>query len=274
MTNPERLDPNLVDFAGTPDNNVRLVRFKREGKKDIALVNFATHPDVITGTKISADWPGFVRRYVEKDNKDVYCILLNGFQGDTNHVNRFVAKQWDNTYDFSAFMGRTIADVVTKIWDSTTPHKVDKIFSDVKVIYTKTNTEGEENYAECRAFYDAYESNTLGRKANITEIAFARKILRLRDETIYRTVPVSVMGIGDIAIVGFGGEPFTAYADNIRSYAVDKFVLTACCTNAYEGYLPSAAAFSEGGYESSGSLFCPSIEKECTDAAKELLNKF
>ncbi|MBQ5755719.1 MAG: 30S ribosomal protein S7, partial [Erysipelotrichaceae bacterium] len=42
------------------------VRFVREGGNDIAIVNFPVHPDTIGGCKISADYPGFVRRTVEK----------------------------------------------------------------------------------------------------------------------------------------------------------------------------------------------------------------
>ena len=78
------------------DNNVRLLRFKRSGKncdkKDIAFVNFSTHADVIHGNKISADWPGFTRRFVEKDI-DALCICTVGFEGDSNHCNYLIPSE-------------------------------------------------------------------------------------------------------------------------------------------------------------------------------------
>ena len=56
QTNPAHVPTEeLVGPAARSDNKVRLLRFVREGKKDIAVVNFCTHPDVIGGTKISAD---------------------------------------------------------------------------------------------------------------------------------------------------------------------------------------------------------------------------
>ncbi len=40
----------------------------------------------VGGCKISADWPGFVRRTVEKVLDNAKCIFFNGAQGDVNHV--------------------------------------------------------------------------------------------------------------------------------------------------------------------------------------------
>ena len=68
----------IVKRLADGDNTVRLLRFRREGAKDIALVNFCTHPDVIGGEYFSADWPGFTRRFVERDLDGVSCLLLNG----------------------------------------------------------------------------------------------------------------------------------------------------------------------------------------------------
>lgn len=271
-TNPGWYNPDVIEPAGKPDNTVRLVRFEREGN-DIALVNFSTHPDVIGGEKVSADWPGFVRRFVEKDLDGVSCILVNGAQGDVNHFNFMGEKQKRSGYEHSEYMGRIIADTVLNLWNNTVEHKADKIFSDVDFIYSRTRTEGEERYDEMKAFYTAYEEDKLGYKPHITELALARRIINLRTETIYRQVPVSMVVMGDVALVGFGGEPFTDYATHARDAAPDKFVMAACCTNGYEGYLPTKRAFEEGGYESSGSLFTPAIEQEVADKVNELFKK-
>lgn len=271
-TNPGWYNENVLRPAGEPDNTVRLVRFEREGN-DIALVNFSTHPDVIGGEKVSADWPGFVRRYVEKDLEGVSCILVNGAQGDVNHFNFLGEKQKRSGYEHSNYMGRTIADTVLKLWNNTTERNADKIFADVSLIYSKTRTEGEERYDEMKKFYTAYEEDKLGYKPHITELATATRIISIRTETIYRPVPVSILVIGDVALVGFGGEPFTVYAKHARDAAPEKFVMAACCTNGYEGYLPSAIAFEEGGYESNNSLFTSAIEQEAADKVNELFKK-
>ena len=45
-------------------------------------------------------------------------------------------------------------------------------------------------------------------------------------------------------------------------------------TNGHQGYLPSAEAFAQGGYESKTSRFTPTLESEAISAAKEMLDKF
>ncbi|MBO5270437.1 MAG: hypothetical protein J6B77_06605 [Clostridia bacterium] len=270
-TNPGRLHPDLVRPASDPDNTVRLIRFRRENKKDIALVNFSTHPDVIGGEKVSADWPGFARRAVERDNSNTMCIVTNGAQGDVNHIDFFKAKQWDDRYEHSRFMGETIASTVKQLWDRTVPHESGAVRGECTTLYSQTNRDGEEEYEKCKAFYAAYEAGKLDYKPTITELGYARRVINLRVARIYQPLVITVLGFADIAFVGFGGEPFTVYAENARNAAPDKFVLSLCNTNGTVGYLPSAVAFSEGGYESSGSVFTPAIESECDNAVKEML---
>ena len=274
VTNPPpKVIPNLAARCAEADNTVRMLRFKREGAKDIALVNFSTHPDVVHGEKVSADWPGFTRRFVEADNGDVSCIFFTGAQGDSNHVD-FLGTRRDG-YEHSRHMGRVVANAVKEMWDNTTPHESGRLFAEIKDIYNKSNTSGEEKYEECVAFEKARRAGTLGYNPHIEECAFARRVIEIRESmTIYRKLPVTVIGIGDVAIVGFGGEPFTEYGAAARAAAGGKFTLTFCATNGYQGYLPSAKAFSQGGYETASSRFTPNLQDQAIEAASELLSKF
>jgi hypothetical protein len=56
----------------------------------------------------------------------------------------------------------------------------------------------------------------------------------------------------------------------MRDLCPDKFVVSAVCANGYEGYLPTAEAFGQGGYEACSSFFMPSLEEEIVAAAKEM----
>ncbi len=261
------------------DNTVRLLRFVREGKKDIAYVNFSTHPDVIAGSKFSADWPGFVRRFVEADNEDVLCISVTGFQGDSNHVDFFKPTSAERFpagkgYDHSRYMGRVVADTVKKIWDTGVEHTGDAIFGESRVVYNKTNTAGEEYYDEAVQYVADHEAGTPQNTAHITDVATAYRILDLRKAPIYQRVVVTVLGLGDIVFVGLGGEPFTAYTHAAHAAAGDKTVFCSCCTNGYQGYLPHKRAFEEGGYEVSNTFFTEGLEEQCVAELNEMLKKF
>ena len=285
-TNPGNHTPDEIDRpAAKADNDVRIVRFIREDKKDITLVNFCTHPDVIGGTKVSADWPGVVRRFVEAEH-DTHCLFINGFEGDTNHINFMVPKEQrikgrpgvnsSKGYAHSAYMGRTIADAVNTIWDKVEMQKEDKLFSEMRLVYIKTSTRGMEHFAECSAFNARYRAGDYSVKKTESgiELAEACRIAVIPDQPTYQRIPITVLGLGTIALLGLGGEPFTAYAFAARKAAPDKFIVTACCANGGEAYLPTKEAFDQGGYEVVSSHFSPELEGLIMKDAAEMLNDF
>ncbi|MBE6655789.1 MAG: hypothetical protein E7609_02825 [Ruminococcaceae bacterium] len=254
------------------DNRVRLLRFKREGAKDIALVNFQTHPDVIHKNVTSADWPGFVRKFVEHEYLDeVDCLVTVGVQGDCNHCDFFLPEYKDG-YGHSKHMGRVIANAVIAMWDKTEPVTVDSLISSMEIVYNKTRTEGEELYDEMKEM-SKDKDGVIARDPSYTTYANMMRIVAIRESApIYKKLPVSVINLGPVAFVGFGGEPFTQYGWNVRAACPDRFILTSCNTNGSEGYLVTTKAFSEGGYEASSTPFTPGLEEACCEAAVKQLN--
>jgi len=271
-TNPFNREHEIERMCEPADNTVRLLRFKREGANDIALVNFCTHPDVIGGEYLSADWPGFVRRYVEKDLEDVSCLLLNGVQGDSNHID-FINKNMPKSYEHSAHMGRVISDVVLKLWNKTAIEDAPCVDGAIEVVINQTRTEGAERYDECCKFLEDYYAGRLSYKPTGAELGGAGRIKRLRAAPAFQQIPVTVLRLGKFSFVGFGGEPFTHYAVAVREACPDVTVISACCCNGYEGYLPTAKALTEGGYEANSSPFTPTLEADCVAAAVKLINE-
>lgn len=274
-TNPTAYAPDeVVRPAAKSDNDVRLVRFNREGKNDIALVNFCTHPDVIGRTRISADWPGFVRRFVEADHENTHCIFVNGFQGDTNHYNYQIERSLrPRGYTHSQHMGRVIADTVNLIWDGTLPQTDHKIKAEVRYVFNKCSTRGEEHYEECRAFVERYRNGDYSVKQTPSgiQLAEACRIAEIPNQPIYHKIPITVLSLGKLSFFGIGGEPFTEYGHIVRERIPEKFIITVTCANGGEGYLPSASAFEMGGYEVISSHFTPTLEKTVMDAAIDMI---
>ncbi|MBQ9798105.1 MAG: hypothetical protein IJW50_10355 [Clostridia bacterium] len=260
----------IVRRLGDADNRVRLLRFFREGKKDIAFVNFCTHPDVIGGEYISADWPGFVRRYVEKDIENVFCILLNGVQGDSNHNDYIGGRR--HGYEHSARMGRIIADVVVKIWERTAPQTDVSLGYGVRDVVLPTRTDGMERYEECKALLKATFEGSIPRPSG-AQLGDANRVVGLRTAPAFQQLPVTVMRLGQICIVGFGGEPFTHYGTAVEEACPELTVLTSCLCNGGEGYLPTPEIFAEGGYEASSSPYPTCLEEECIKTAMDLIGE-
>ena len=283
-TNPgaDKYVGQIVGHTEDSDNTVRLVKFVREGKKTIALVNFSTHPDVIGGKKYSADWPGFVRRFVETEHEGVDCLLLNGCQGDTNHINFMLPTAEERFpkgkgYPHAEYMGRHIANTVNAIWDKTTEMADQCVGAGVTTVYNKTRTDKEEFFDEC---WEVYEKRALNHDYTVTQttsgiaLSEAYRVVKIRTEApLYQKIPVTVLRVGEIGFVGFGGEPFTHYATAVRENFPGKTVIAACCANGYQGYLPTAKAFEQGGYEAISSPFSPNLEADCVAAATDIFKK-
>lgn len=273
QTNPGRLNPDIDYPLGDADNTVRFVRFTREGKKDIALVNFQTHPDVIGGNKFSADWPGFVRTFTEKE-LGVHCIFVNGCQGDVNHINVFgekLPKEHSARYGHSMHMGQAVTDVVTKLWDNTAPLKEGRVSCQIKYAHISSNTAGVERIEEMTKFYNDYVAGKITKESTMASIGEARRIATMPRTMLVQDVPVTVVAFGDVAILGYAGEPFTEYAVELRDAFPRLHVMSACLANGAQGYLPSAAAFAEGGYEAHSSEFTACLAPTLRDIATELL---
>ncbi len=273
-TNPsDRRLPDVIGPIGEADNTVRIVRFTREDANDIALVNFQTHPDVIGGNKFSADWPGFTRRFTEADLKDVHCILVNGCQGDVNHINPY---DRHGKYPHSEFMGRTIADTVVDIWNKTEKIDAGAITTKVEIKRIPSNMQGIEKIDECIKFYSDYQAGKV-EGPGMNELGNIRRIANMDNVTLVQRVPVSMVAFGKVALIGYGGEPFTEYATVLREAVPELHIMTACLANAAQGYLPSASAFKEGGYEAVSSNFtesvAPVLQGCAIDMLKSHLNK-
>lgn len=275
MTNPGTMSPNIDHPLGKSDNTVRLVRFHRE-KGDIAMIGFQTHPDTLGGTRFTADWPGFVRRITEERKPGVHCILLNGCQGDTNHFKpgrRVVPKEDpDGRYAFTRRMGEIIAEAALAVWDGTRPLKEGRISAAFEIESILTNTEGIERIDECKRLQKRLVADDPEvRDLPLAEKGGIRRIANLEDKKIFQRVPVSMIALGELCLVGFGGEPFTEYDAILRRANPDLFLLTACNCNGSEGYLPTEAAFEEGGYEVLTTSFTPETPVRLLGLANELL---
>ncbi len=273
-TNPGRGTHNDIERPlDDADNTVRLFRFKREDG-DIALVNFSTHPDVIGGEFYSADWPGFLRTNVEKDIPGTRCIFINGVEGDTNHIN-FMNENIRHGYAYSQEMGRILADAVIELWDKGEEIPVEHIKSANDTVYSQTRMDGFEDYEKSREYVAEYNAGKHKDDPDaLNKMIVASRIASLRDTGIFQVLPMSAINFGKVAIVGFGGEAFTHYGTSVREACPEmKYMLTTCCTNGGEGYLPTKSAFAEGGYEVIRTIFSPTLEEECTKMARKLIDE-
>ena len=288
-TNPGVNNPDILHPIGDVDDRVSVVRFDREGAETIVLTHFANHPDTVGGSKISADWPGFLRETVEKTLDGVKCIFFNGAQGDINHVNVHPTGGYLNDmfmdfddvargYKHARYIGRVVAGGVLQAFDKVKYIDVDRIGWLKKTISVPAQigdpSELEWAYRMDELFSaERYDEIPYTGMMLTTKIAQARRIIRLKDGPDAFTMDMYALHLGDVAFVGIPGEPFNGVGRALKATEGWELILPTCLTNGSEGYFPMQDSYDEGGYEAESSRFAAGVAERIIDGGVALLKE-
>jgi len=282
-TNPGWLNPEIDHPLGTPDEESSLVILKREGKPEIGIVNFQVHPDVISGCKISADFPKFVRDTYERHIPDSRCMYINGTQGDTNHIDVSLDESCCRRgYRRAKYMGEKIAMSVLGNYELARPLDDGKIFFGQTNILVKYNKGRPEQIEEALRISKRYrevgnvaEAVPYAKGMRCTEIvAEAERIVKLMEMQDEKELYVTAVSVGEVVFAGFPGEPFTDIGRGVKRGSKFTVTIPACCANGYEGYYPMERAFDEGGYEALTARYACGTAEKLIETSIALINTF
>ena len=276
-TNPGVRNPNIDCPLGEPDEQLQLIRFVREGKPEIALVNFQCHPDTIGGTKISADWPGLSCGYLEAAmSGSVRAIFVNGAQGDTNSTN-IKGDIVKKGYERANHMARVVAGAALATWGRCEPVEAGTISAATFRVKATPNKGTEEEIKAAREYVKLHKA---GRTSEIPGVGMSRTAVIAKAYRILHTknmpdtveLPVSIITIGkSIAFCGFPGEPFTWMGTEVKARSPFRMTIPACCVNGSYGYFPVKSAYTNGGYENATTRYTAGTAERLVEAAlKEL----
>ncbi len=286
-TNPGVNNPNIVHPIGDIDDSVNVLRFDREGADTIVFVNFGNHPDVVGGSKISADWPGLLRKDVEKILDGTKCIFFNGAQGDVNHVNvhpkagdfNNMFNDFDDVsrgYAHAEYVARVVLGGVLQAFDKVHYIEVDKLISKQEVIDVPSNKPDPKDMPEAHRIHELHEA---GRDNEIpyegmmltTVVAEARRMVNLENAPDAFGMRLSAVVIGPVAIIGIPGEPFAGIGRGLKETAGYDMILPCCLTNGSQGYFPMQDSYNEGGYEARSSKFKAGVAEFIISEGQKLL---
>ena len=305
-TNPGTNNPDIVRPVGTADDTVQVLRIDREGGLPICVINFQTHPDVVGGETITADWPGLTRTVFEAATfGQSRCIVINGTQGDVNHCNVMprpgelngLKRDFDAVdrgYDHAKHMANVLAGAALSVWMKCAPLEAGKIkylTQTVRVPAQKAKASDEKNLAWANEVWALHEkAKADGVVATdkdyvtvkygwkdmelTTEVARAGRIRRMADHADYHDLPIYAVAIGNsVAFGGFPGEPFNDIGVAIRKDSPFKLTILSCLTNGSRGYFPFSSSFKEDGYEAATSPFGPTVADDLIKGQLKLLGE-
>ena len=305
-TNPGTNNPDVVKPVGNADESVRVLRIDREGGRSVCVINFQTHPDVVRGETITADWPGLTRTVFEAATfGEALCVVINGTQGDLNHCNVMprpgelngLKRDFDAVdrgYDHAWHMANVLASSALSVWLKCAPLEAGAIryaTANVRVPANKAKDTDEKNLAWANDVWNLHEKSRKDGVAGTprdyvtakygwkdmeltTEVARAGRIRRMEKHAPFHDLPIYAIAVGDsLAFGAFPGEPFNDIGVQIRKASPFKLTMLSCLSNGSRGYFPFSTSFKEDGYEAATSPFGPSVADDLIKGQLDLLGK-
>ena len=287
QTNPGVNNPNVVKSIGLLDESVNVLRFTREDNQNIVVINFGCHPDTIGGNKVSGDWPTLTRHVFERTIENSKCIMLNGIQGDVNHVNVFpkggdlngMINDFDDVtrgYSHAKHMANVVAAAAISVFEKVEYVDSNSVNFKEVTIDIPLHKATPEELVEAKYIYQMHldgRDSELPYKGMLltTMLAGAKRKVTLENAPDTIKVNLTAVKVGDIAFIGFPGEPFTGVGLGVKQAKGYKMVLPCCITNDSVGYFPMKDSYAEGGYEANSSHYAPGTAELLIEKALEVL---
>lgn len=289
MTCPPINNPNIDYPIGELDQRVNVLRFDRENAQSIVLVNYGLHADTVNGEFLSSDWPGWMKKTLDKALDGTKCIFFNGAEGDvgSTNVNPQGGDMNDTEISFdnemkspgmARFVGRAIAGTVLQVYDKV--HYIDVNSIDIihKIIKVPANVPKQEDMPRAREykkFHDEGRDDLIPYTAMelTTVVAEALRMCNMENGPDEFELNLTGVKIGNVAMVGIPGEPFTDIGVGIKEAEGWSMIMPCALTNGNDGYFPIKSAYDEGGYEARTSPYKSGVAESIISGAKKLLDE-
>jgi hypothetical protein len=266
---------NRREPDGPADHQVPVMILKNiETQKYIAcMLVCSMHPTVMheDSTLVSADFPGMSRMYLQENLLGSNCPVLHHTGPSGNQSPRHVTRA--NTFDEAKRLGEILAKAVQKAVENANCCKDADISSAVKLIYDlppkkfPSVSEAEDNLANSiKKLESLKKSNASKQNIRTAECDWfgAEETLTLAKaqqshllkQARHKSLPaeIQIIKIADFKFVAWPGEVFIEYALEVKKNSPNTFVIS-LANGELQGYIVTAHAAQEAGYEASNALF-------------------
>ena len=268
---------NRRDPSGPVDDEVAVMSFWRQGATTpaAALVSFAMHPVVLGSDNLllTRDYVGYLVDGMERHYPGCTALFACGCAGQINTGHKASASwstgaQPDRTFAAARTVGGKLLEAaVIALGERSTPvspgRGVRAAVTDVALPLTAPDPPASQQLvrlaaelAEARVAGDQAREGLLRGMESWAKMRLAAEQSSEGAGSVSRTfwnlheraVSLQAFALGDAVIALLPGEPFVEYGLALKA-AGRPLLMTVGYANDAPGYLPTAAALAEGGYE-------------------------
>lgn len=249
LTNPGVANPRILRPAGPTDPEVGLFAVETSsGKPLAALATYALHyVGGVPAGVISADyfgvWADQMRQRL-KAGPEFVAILANGCSGDVNNIDVRSPARTYAPFEKMQEVAAVLAAECERLWGRIAFHEQLMLSTALDTVELGTRLPSLEEVAEARKTVPPDAENVSDRR-----LIYAKETLDLADYPRTVSAPVQALRIGELGIATFAGEAFVELGLEVKRKSPFRPTFLIELANGYFGYIPTAQAHQQGGYE-------------------------
>jgi hypothetical protein len=255
-------DPALrAEPEGTVDPIVSLISFWNGDRPLAVLSYYACHPQSYYRTGVAnPDFPGIARFLRQQQVPDALHVHFNGAGGNLG-----AGKYNDGSHAMRWVLAQRLADGMKRAWEAT--EKFPLAPEDVGWKVVPVALPPAPGLAEAQLETALRESDKVLQSETAAQLVWLR-----RCQAGYRT-ELSCLRLGQARVLHLPGELFVEYQLAAKQMRRDLFVAMAAYGDYGPGYIGTALAYEQGGYETGPrvSNVAPGVEAVLLDGLRELL---
>ena len=271
-----------IDHMTQADPTLHIVRFEREGGKDVVLANFRAHPHFTGGYKkydLSSDYIGAFRMALEA-MYDCHGVYFQGAGGNINSSTRLSGeRRYSTCRSYGAALAASALECLGRCMKEVTPAPIQtrqvKFCGEINHSQDRLAEEGARIWnlwsqthdltlcrQECEAhgFTSIYHANAVASRSRMTP---EDGLLILNAVTLGK----------ELAFVTYPGELFDSLSVRVEENSPFRTTLLFGYCYHHKFYLPSMAAFKYGSYEVVTTRFVPGTGEQVADTFVEMLKE-
>lgn len=272
----------IIGHAEKADTLCQVVRFTREGAKDIIMMNFPAHATLKGRTIdlwISADFPGTTRKFVEENTGALvaYFIAGGGNQVPSTRIpeERIVPEQDHEAY--GQCLGRYVLETLPKLTKvAAAPLKLTtKTYIGISNKEDLDKLPNAEEVVEAGRTYGNVSAEAVAvARANGFSSYFAATAVITRSR-LPETIPMDLrtLTIGNLGFVFAPYEMFGTSAVTLREKSPMDATFIVTCSQGAKGYMPDKRGFELGCYESCVTRFARGTAEKLVDEFVAMLSE-
>ena len=270
-----------LEHTAEPDTTMHILKFTREGGKDVVLTNWRVHPGLTAGSGFGVDASSDVigpYRDVLEDMTDSHVMYLQGHAGNTNPGSRIASEV---LYEDYKEYGALLAGFAYEGMQNMVEVEVGEVKNTQYVVTAEVNHSDDHRLLEAKSINTIWRTTNdrarcieMGKPYGIRSPYHAGAIVARAAMDKTDDITIYALSIGEnVGMTAGPAELFDRNSMAIEEASPYEYTLCLAYTNDHKLYIPADYVFEYGSYETDTTRYVRGTAEQIERAMLEMLNQ-